>query len=186
MKLRAIPLLLLLASCASDVPDYYTLATVGGPQVSDKKFVIEVQKPGVDEAIDVPQMVKEDNGGRTLYDNKALWSEPLANMVERVVAEDLAQRLPGSSVVTASGDTPVRPQYLVAMDIRKFGINKKGDAAIEIMVAINTPSAPGKSQLATFAESVPGTAVAKVHSLSGLLAALSDQIARDIASRQSD
>lgn len=56
--------------------------------------------------LDRPQMVSRINPNELKVDEFARWSEPFGDMVQRVLADDLAERLPhGSSVVSRRNQT---------------------------------------------------------------------------------
>lgn len=172
--------LLLLAACQSAEPNYYTLRAEPGEPLSGRKLIIKVQNPGIDETIDRPQMVRQGSDMRIRYDEMSQWAEPLDKMIERVVADDLQRRLPGSSVITESGNIVARPDYLVDLEVRQFGLNSKGQAVMEAVVSINRPASSGKPQTIFLAQPASGTGSAEAQALSALLAQSSGQIARDI------
>jgi uncharacterized lipoprotein YmbA len=179
--LLTLTLALSLAACGSSPnPVYYSLTAQPGETFSSKPLVIKVQRPGLDATLDKPELVRKEGSAHTQYDGADTWSEPLGNMIERVVAENLQQRLPGSTVITESGDIAAHPDYLVAIEVRQFGIDGNAQAVMEVVLSINKPDAFGKPQPVRLTQATGNSTNAQIQTLSSLLAVLSNQIARTI------
>lgn len=171
-------LMTLLSACGtSPDPNYYTLSALDGEKLHGKKILLKIQRPAVDVSIDRPQMVSQDSQFQVIYNNTALWSEPVDRMVERVLAQDLEKRIPGSVAVTESGAMQTEPNYLIDLDIRQFGINADGHAVLQAVILVHTPKENGAPHPVTLvgAKASPGSTEAQA--LSELLARLADQIA---------
>jgi hypothetical protein len=50
------------------------------------------------------------------------WGEPFGDMVTRVLAQDLGQRLPGTAVFTPAGSLSAEPGARVDLDIQRFDV----------------------------------------------------------------
>jgi uncharacterized lipoprotein YmbA len=169
-----------LIGCTSPEPDYYTLLSQPGAPVPGKKLLVKVQRPGLDEVLDRPQIVRQNSNIHIEYDNRVSWSEPLDKMVERIVAEDLQRRLPGSTVTTESGGIVTHPDYVVALDIKNFCIRNKTEAVIDVVWSINTTTSTGKPQHLELTQETSGSARSEIDALSTLLAKLSENMVQNI------
>lgn len=174
-RLLVIGLFFPLIACQSAEPVYYNLSARHGLPMSSK-LIIKVQRPEIDETIDRPQMAKQDSNMRMEYDNTALWAAPLDTMIERVITDDLQQRLPRSTVIAEASGITLHPEYLVDLSVSQFGINNRGQAVMEATWSINTPAASGKPHTLQLMQSTSHTGSAEATALSQLLARLSDQI----------
>lgn len=179
-SLIALSIMLLLASCKSREPDYYTLFAVNGTPVKAGKLTIKVQRPGLDRALDRPQLARQDKNLEMKYDTNALWSEPLDRMVERVVADDLAARLPASAVITESGRIEVHPDYQVEMEIRQFGIDYQNQAVIRAVLLVHKPGQDAKPHPLDIIRPASIPARPESVTLSYLLADVADRILQEI------
>lgn len=174
--------IMLLAGCMPSSPDpnYYTLSAEDGAQLHGRKFTIKVQRPTVDVTIDRPQMISMDSQYRITYDNTALWSEPVDKMVERVLAQDLEKRLPGSVAVTESGAMITNPDYVVDLDIRQFGIGADGHAVLQAVLLVHSQKSNGTPQPVMLTGGKASSGGTEAQALSELLARLADKIAEKI------
>jgi uncharacterized lipoprotein YmbA len=129
--LRAAPLALLLtASCSSPEPNYYTLDVIPGTSVSVAPHVIEVRRPGLAGYLDRAEIVGKAADYRLNLDPGTRWAEPLGDMIGRVFAQDLAQRLPSSTVYAEGGAVGADPGLRVALDVQRF--DDGGDGLVHL------------------------------------------------------
>jgi uncharacterized lipoprotein YmbA len=178
-------LALTLAGCASPDPNFYTLNATSGATLTGAPASIEVRRPGLAGYLDRADIVLKNDSYTLSVNSQQRWGEPLGDMIGRVMAEDLTQRLPGSSVFDQSGAITANPDARVEIDILKFDPAGDGTVVLNAEYAIEagtthhpiaarhvslsaTPSGPGAAALAA-AES-------------GLLGTLADQIASDAVS----
>ena len=173
----------LLAGCASPDPTYYTLSAVPGSAVPSRGHVIEVRRPGLAGYLDRSDVVLKSAGYRLDVNSQLRWAEPLGDMIGRVLAEDLTERLPESAVFTEAGAISANSDRRLEVDIQRFDPDADGTVVLSAQVALEgerghtplvtrhivlraTPSGPGASQLAA--------------AMSALLGQLADQIAADV------
>ncbi len=166
-----------LCGCASPDPTYYTLATVPGPAQTGGPPTIEVRRPGLAAYLDRTDIVRRGDDYRLAIASGEQWGEPLDNLIGRVLAEDLTDRLPGSTIFS---DDAVSPrEAVVNLDIGRFEADTKGTVTLLAQIAVQR----GPNQPQT-ARSVRLTAQTRSSSTSDMAAAMSQllgQLADTIA-----
>jgi uncharacterized protein len=176
--------LLALAACSSPEPAFYTLEPVQGAIVSAPARVIEVVRPGLAGYLDRSDIVVKNAGYRLQLTSGARWAEPLGDMIGRVVAQDISQRLPGSSVYAESGAIGADPELRVELNVQRF--DQTGDGVVRLIGEVAIEQGRGHRllhtrQLDVQGQAQPGNVAALAAAMSGLLGQVADQVARDIA-----
>ena len=128
---------LLLAGCASPEPAYYTLAATPGAARAGGPHVIEIRRPGIAGYLDRSEIVRGDEGYRLDVRPGERWGEPFGTMVGRVLAEDLGDRLPGSTVFTEQGSLSPDPQARVDINVQRFDLRTDGHVSLLAQVAVS-------------------------------------------------
>lgn len=135
------PMLLAVARCASPDPAIYTLRAVSGATRSGGPSAIKLARPGLAGYLDRPEIVRDSAANRLTLRSGERWGEPLGDMFGRVLAEDLSQRLSGSSVFTEAGTISVDPAATIELDIQRFDLDASGTVVLQVQVAVE----PGRS-----------------------------------------
>ncbi len=184
MSRRALLLLplaaLALARCSSADPAVYTLRAAPGAALSAGPAAVKVARPGLAGYLDRPEIVRDSSANRLTLNSGERWGEPLGDMVGRVLALDLAQRLSGTSVFTEAGTISVDPSATVELDVQRFDLDVSGAVVLLVQVAVergrsHDPSATRSIRI-SLAPSGPGTpALVAAESLA--LGQLADQVA---------
>ncbi len=180
-SLFAACLSLALTSCASPDPTLYTLEPVPGAVLNAPSRTIELRRPGLAGYLDRSDVVLKDEGYRLHVNSQARWAEPLGDMIGRVLAEDLGQRLPSSIVFSPSGAITADPGLWVEVNIQRF--DQQPDGRLVLMAEIAVEGGHGHSPLATSSlqfDALPDQPGARslVAAMSGLLGKLADQVAK--------
>lgn len=189
MRYAAIPALalaLMLAACASADPTYYTLQPAPGTPHAGPHLSIEIRRPGLAGYLDRSDVVLKSADYRLNVNSQIRWAEPLGDMIGRILAQDLSQRLPDSSVFTESGSISADPSLRVEVDILDFDTDGAGNVVLNAEVAVErgtTHSPLATRHVALTAQPAGPGAGELAASLSGLLGQLSDQVAEDIGRR---
>ena len=178
--LLSLPLALALACCASADPAIYTLRAVPGDAAGGGPMAIKVARPGLAGYLDRPEIVRDSAANRLTLNSGERWGEPLGDMVARVLALDLAQRLPGSSVFTEAGTISVDPSATVELDIQRFDLDASGAVVLLVQIAVeqgrsHDPSATRSLRLTMQPASTRTSDV--VAAMSASLGQLADQVA---------
>ena len=139
MRLRAtaaFAMLLAMAGCASPDPAQYTLRAVPGQAALGGPVAVKIARPGLAGYLDRPEIVRDSSSSRLDLKSGERWGEPLGDMFGRVLALDLEQRLPGSSVFTEAGTISVDPTATVELDVQRFDLDPAGSVVLLAQVAI--------------------------------------------------
>ena len=169
----------LLAGCASAEPDYYRLTPVPGAPRRTGGGTVKLRRVGLPGYLDRPEIVRAGAGGRLDVAGGARWAEPLGEMVERVLAENLGQRLPGRTVFGAGGSLSADGDRTVEVELRRFEADAAGMVELAAQVALllgRGGSGAPRGLRATGPVGGAGTA-AVVAAMSDALGRLSDQLA---------
>ncbi|MBN9563662.1 MAG: membrane integrity-associated transporter subunit PqiC [Alphaproteobacteria bacterium] len=180
-QLRYLLVLILLAGCGSSPPTrFYTLEPTGTPSsgLVRTKGAVAVGQITLPAELDRLSFVTREDANRISVSDQDRWAAPLEGMVRRVLAADLARRLPAGAVI-APGD-PVPPNaHTVTLTIRNF----IGDASGHVVLDADWAVSQGKGRPAiihreTIArEAGSGEAGAIAAAMSQALGVLSDRIA---------
>ncbi len=173
-------LVLVLAGCSSPDPAIYTLRAVPGQTASGGPAAIKLARPGLAGYLDRPEIVRDSSANRLQLNSGERWGEPVGDMIGRVLALDLAQRLPGSSVFTEAGTISVDPSATVELDVQRFDLDTAGMVVLQAQVAVeqgrsHDPAAT-RSIRVTVQPAAPGTPEL-VAAESAALGQMADQVA---------
>lgn len=128
---------LLLAGCTSPEPAYYALAAVPGIAQPGGPHLIELRRPSIAGYLDRSEIVRGDQGYRLDLRPGERWGEPFGTMIGRVLAEDLGERLPGSTVFTDQGSLSPEPQARIELNVQRFDLRPDGHVSLLAQVALS-------------------------------------------------
>jgi uncharacterized lipoprotein YmbA len=168
-SLLATPLLLTLTRCISPDPAIYTLRAVPGQPRLGGPSAIKIARPGLAGYLDRQEIVRDSAASRLSLRSGERWGEPLGDMIGRVLAEDLTQRLTGSSVFTEAGTISVDPAATIELDIQRFDLDASGIVVLLAQVAVEQ----GRSHDPAGTRSIRLTLPPASDSTSDLVAAMS-------------
>ncbi len=132
----AVLALLSQGGCASPDPALYTLRAVPGQGAGGGPATVKLARPGLAGYLDRSEIVRDSTANRLDIKAGERWGEPLGDMIGRVLALDLAQRLPGSSVFTEAGAISVDASATVEMDVQRFDLDPAGEVVLLAQVAV--------------------------------------------------
>lgn len=196
MRVHAVIFAMALAGAAgcgtSRDPVYYALQPRGGAVVAARPRLVELERPEVAGYLDRSDIVTGVVGYRLHTRSGDAWGEPLADMIGRVLADDLGARLSGANVVLeSSGASTTEPDARVAVDVRRFDAGDDGNVVLVAQVVVepkagsDAPPGPPPPPIArTFkltAKPTGGGTGAIVATMSGLLSELADRISAMLA-----
>ena len=101
-------------------------------------------------------------------------------MIARVLAEDLTQRMTGSSVFTELGAISADPDAVVEIDVQRFDVGQDGSVTLlaQVAVELSRSHTASASRSITLSARPPATSTASLAvTMSGLLGQLADQVA---------
>ena len=98
-RIAVFGLCLLVVGCSSPDPRYYSLETKPGWPFHSPARTVIVRGVSVARYLERNEIVRSLQDGRIRVSDDDWWGEPLRNMLQRVLAADLAQRLPDTQVL---------------------------------------------------------------------------------------
>jgi uncharacterized lipoprotein YmbA len=175
---------LALAGCASSPPtQYYKLAALPGPArngITPRISVRSIEIPGY---LDQTGIARPTGNYQFSSSANALWAQPLATMLQTVMVQNLAQRLPDATIIASGGAIGAPTDILVEINLLRFDPDPSGDIQLTAQFAIRAATGQPNWQIQTFsanaAPSGPNTADT-VAAMSKLWAAAADQLASRI------
>ena len=177
----ALGLALPFAACASPTPAYFTLSTIPGPRGGRAPARVALRQVEVAGYLDRNNIVRARLGTQIEIAGNDLWAEPLGSMLNRVLSEELTQRLPGSTVYATTGAITAAPQATVEINVMRLDADASGLVHLLAQVAIERGD--GHAPLATrtfdFTARPAGPSTAQlVAAMSEAVAQLADTVAR--------
>ncbi|MDR6288106.1 MULTISPECIES: PqiC family protein [Inquilinus] len=168
-----------LAACSSSPPKVYTLAAVPGAAVGGRPLTPSVAAVEVPKYLDRPQIVTRSGTVELGVAEFERWGEPLANMVQRVLAEDLTRRLPAGSVVTTSRTLSGDEAVIVELALSRFDPESDGTIVLEAQWRLR-PRTGGRAKTESTRitrRPTDQSTAAEVQAMSDALGELADRIA---------
>jgi len=185
-KTPAVFLVLAVSACASPDPTFYTLSLVQGAPLAGAPASIEVRRPGLAGYLDRADIVLKHGDYTLSVNSQQRWGEPLGDMIGRVIAQDLGQRLPNSSVFDQSGAITANPDSRVEIDILNFDPTGDGTITLNAEYAIEAGAThhPLAARHVSLSATPAGPGAGNIAATeSALLGTLADQIAHNTVSR---
>ncbi len=129
--------LVLLAGCnTSPTPELYTLAAVTGPPRHLAAHSVELRRIGLAGYLDRPEIVRASADYQVHVTSNQRWGESLGGMLDRVITEDLVERLPGTAVFAESGAISTAPDLILEIDVQRFDTDASGALVLLAQVAV--------------------------------------------------
>jgi uncharacterized lipoprotein YmbA len=166
--------------CASPDPALYTLGTVPGPAQTGTARSVELRRVSLAGYLDRPEIVRSAAQYRLTVLANERWGEPFGSMLDRVLVEDLVERLPRTSVFTESGAISTRPDIILEIDIQRFDADADGTVVLLAQVAVRHDQNNVAADARTFRFTVaPASSATQdyVAAMSKALGQLADQVA---------
>jgi uncharacterized lipoprotein YmbA len=182
----AVPLLalvILLAGCGSSPPSKFYVLTAdpvppraGAAAAGNTVALGRITLPG---ALDRPQIARRHGANEIVFSEEERWAGPLDDMMRRVLADDLAARLPAGVMLVESSAKPP-PGATIALDVSRFDADESGTVTLTTRwETIGRNGAPlGAPRESTIVEPGSGKdAAAVAATMSRAIAALAARIA---------
>jgi len=175
-----------LAGCAGAPPtQYYRLAAQSGLPRPSAAVQIGVRSIGIPGYLDQNGIARPAGGDQFDSFANALWAAPLAGMLQSVMAQNLAQRLPDATVLATGGAIGVPAALFIEIDVLRFDPDPSGNIALVAQIAIRAATGAPDWRIQTFtAQAMPAGAQPAdiVAAMTTLWAQAADQLADQIAS----
>jgi uncharacterized protein len=175
------------AACSSPNPALYTLAPVPGSQLSGGPKVVALHGLGVARYLQRSQIVQSSEGYRLVLRPNDWWGEPLDAMLARVLAEDLTQRLPQSTIYTSAGAVTGDPEATVEIELQRLDLDRDGNVLLiaQGSVSFKHQATPDTRRFRISQPPPSATVEGQVAATSTALGQLADGIAGMLATKPS-
>jgi uncharacterized lipoprotein YmbA len=126
----------LAAACASSPPTRFYLlssvdeAPIAGGAEARAPFVVVIGPVSLPDYLDRPQIVTRQGENSLEIASLHRWAGSLQDMIARVLAEDVAARLPRDRIVPFPSARGSELDYRVAVDIGRFDVDDRGEAVL--------------------------------------------------------
>lgn len=152
-RLAAAGLAVLVAACSSPAPNLYTIAPVSGVPVPSAPAantsvsrasasgaagpkVVLLRQVGIARYLERPQIVRSAENYRLEVMENDWWGEPLGEMLGRVLADELRQRLSPSVVVTEAGTVSANPDTTIEVDVQRLDEDASGTLVLQAQASV--------------------------------------------------
>ena len=180
---RRAALLLLAAlpvACTSPNPTLYVLAPMPGPIHPGRRRTIAVRGINLARYLEHSQIVRSSEGYRLDVLANEWWGEPLDALVNRVLVQELAQRLPGRNVYADNGAISTPPDATVEINILRFDLNRNGAVLLLAQIAVGGATNLSRD-LSVTVTPTDATTPSLVAAMSNAIGQLADAIASMLA-----
>ncbi|PPQ35033.1 PqiC family protein [Rhodopila globiformis] len=169
-----------LAACSSPNPRLYTLAPAPGVVQGRGPHVVLLHQVAIARYLERPEIVRSSEHYRLDVMANDTWGEPLSAMIGRVLAENLSQRLPGTTFVTSDSAISAKENAAVGVNILRMDLDATRTLilAAQASVTFIEPERPGLMRSLRTTVPVPSGRIAEeVRAMSIALGRLADEIA---------
>jgi uncharacterized lipoprotein YmbA len=171
------------ASCSSPDPKLYTIASLPGAAVSGAPQVVALHSVGIARYLQRNAIVLSSEDYRVVLRGTDWWAEPLDAMLTRVLAQDLTERLPQSTIYASSGAVTASPQATIEVELSRLDLDREGKLLLigQASVSFKNDASPVTRSL-RIAEPPPSPGVdGQIAATSTALAQVADRIAEMLA-----
>ena len=168
-----------LASCASPDPKLYTLAPVPGTPVPGAPASVVLHQVSVARYLERPEIVRSSENFRLDVMANETWGEPVPQMLSRVLADDLSQRLPGTTILNISGAITAKEDATIEVNVQRMDRDAAGALAFVAQASVDFGQS-ARETTRTVRTSVPLASTDMVEEVRGMSVAvgrLADAIA---------
>lgn len=134
--------------CGSSPPStFYALSAERGVAEPALVHTLKLRRPAIAGYLDRQAIVAQVTGHRLVLVDTDRWASPLDEMLGRVLAQDIEQRLAGSVVFTEDGAITAEAEITLEVDVRRLDVGDGGEASLVAEVAMEKGA--GHAALAT-------------------------------------
>jgi uncharacterized lipoprotein YmbA len=183
MKCWLLALCLLWACTRSSDPRLYTLVADKGRDTHEASATIEVRRPSIAGYLDRREVVRAVKSERLDVAGDSNWAEPLDAMIGRVLATNLALRLPNSQVLTDLNSLGVVADVRIDSEIQRFEQGPEG-LVLRAVIAVRrgAETKPASVEVIELKDGVDGGGTeAVISAMNALLGRLADRVAGSLA-----
>jgi uncharacterized lipoprotein YmbA len=132
----------LLAACSSPDPKLYTVASLPGTPVPGAPRVVSLHTVGIARYLQRNPIVQTSEDYRVELRGTDWWAEPLDAMLTRVLAQDLTERLPQTTVYTSAGAVTGSPEATIEVELSRLDLDRSGSLLLIGQASVSFKSQP--------------------------------------------
>ena len=185
LLVRRFGLLLIMAfpaACSSPNPSLYVLAAVPGATQGGGPKIVELRAISIPHYLERSQIVRSSEGYRMDVLSNEWWGEPLDTMMNRVLVQEISQRLPRTTVYSDNGAISTPPDATVAVNLQRLDLDRDGAVLLAAQIAVERKTSAAKGVTFTV-RPTDATTQALVAAMSTATGQLADAIAVLLAGR---
>ncbi len=123
--------------CGSSPPStFYALSPESGAAHAAPVRTLKLRRPGIAGYLDRPEIVRRIVDHTLGLVDTDRWAAPLDEMLARVLAQDVEQRLHGSVVFTEDGAITADADLTIEVDVRRFDVGESGEVNLIAEIAL--------------------------------------------------
>ncbi len=168
-----------LAGCSPAAAQYRLLAEPG-PVLGGAGLAVGVRSISLPGYLDQNNIVSSGAGYQVARFPNDVWAESLADMLQSVMVQELAQRLPAATVIATGGAIGAPVGVVVEMNVLRFDPDQEGRIALDVQISVRRGSDARQWRTLDFARQAAASgagAVGIVAAMSGLWGQAADQVA---------
>jgi uncharacterized lipoprotein YmbA len=168
-----------LAGCSPAAAQYRLLAEPG-PVLGGAGLAVGVRSMSLPGYLDQNSIVSSGAGYQVARFPNDVWAESLADMLQSVMVQELAQRLPAATVIATGGAIGAPVGVVVEMNVLRFDPDQEGRIALDVQISVRRGSDARQWRTLDFARQAAASgagAVGIVAAMSGLWGQAADQVA---------
>ena len=181
-RLALFSLAALPAACSSPNPVLYVLAPIPGATHAGAPRVIALRSISIAHYLERSQIGRSSEGYRMVVLSYVWGGEPLDSMMNRILVQELNQRLPNSSVYAESGAISMTPDATVAINLQRMDLDRTGALLLVAQIAVEGKVSASRGVTFTV-RPAEATTSALVGAMSTATAQVADAIAGMLARR---
>jgi uncharacterized lipoprotein YmbA len=143
-----------LAAC-SPTPTNYRLQAEPGPVLSQAALAVSVRSVSVPGYLDGTGIGKLSSAYQFATYPNDVWAEPLADMLQSAMVQDLAQRLPGATVLPDGGAIGAPTGIVVEMNVLRFDTDPDGQINLTVQISVRQGQNARHWQTTSFTRRAP-------------------------------
>jgi uncharacterized lipoprotein YmbA len=169
-----------LSGCAGTPTTYYRLEAAPGTRLNIAAGTVVVRSVTIPGYLDQNNIMKPGAAFEVNSFANAEWAEPLADLLQAVMVQDLAQRLPASTVIK-DGTIGAPARINVEINVQRFDFDP--DGTIRLVAQLAVKRGGGWTTMNYQASAIPAApdAAAAAATMSSLWGAEADRISAMVA-----
>jgi uncharacterized protein len=127
-----------LVACSSPATRYYRLIAIPGTIQHSTPMTLAVRGLSIPGYLNRDEIAKAASDYRFAFYSNDLWADQLSRMLQIVMVQDLAQRLPEVTVFGSGGAINASSDVLVEINVLRFDPDSRGGVVLDAQIAVKS------------------------------------------------